>query len=660
MSPRAPTCYSAAPASTAWPAAAGELRSLRQGTVLLQLDLGPTMQRLLANGLQQRAWQFAWLSLAGLLLLGGLERVVARPLQRLGDAAKALGDGDLARQVPPTRAAELQAVGEAFNRMASNLADSLGRLAASEQRQRELFAAAPDAMLTVTPEGLIDGFNAAAEALFGHATEAVLGQPLAMLLPAAARAAHPQRMAAFASGGDGARRMAPGRVVEGLHRNGHTLALEVGIAQVALGDTWRYTAVARDISARLALEAELARHRHQLETTVAERTAQLARSRDEANAANRAKSDFLANMSHEIRTPMIAIIGLAHLMRRDASSPQRSHLAKLDGAAHHLLGVLDDILDFSKIEAGKLHLPTQDFELDQLVDDVCHLVAGRAAEKGLEVVCRVDPGLPLWRHGDDLRLRQVLINLLGNAVKFTLAGHVSLQVCAGPGTQVQFTVADTGIGIGIGTAERARIFQPFEQAGSSSSRRFGGTGLGLAISRALVAAMGGTLTLDPPADPPADPPGSSFRFSLPLAAAQAPAPARPAPLAAACLRVLVVDDLAPSRAVLAEELQALGLRADGVADGAAALQAVVQADAAGDGFALCHTLKGVAGALGAQGLAAQAAQVEAGLAAQPEAGLGHEPLDPGAVQALADNPQALVTALRQALAGEAIGAGSVD
>ena len=130
--------------------------------------------------------------------------------------------------------------------------------------------------------------------------------------------------------------------------------------------------------------------------------------------------------------------------------------------------MLNDILDFSKIEAGKLSLSTQDFELDQLVDDVCHLVAARAAEKGLEVVHRIDPGLPLWRHGDDMRLRQVLINLVGNAVKFTPAGHISVRVGAGTGGAVQFAVADTGIG--IGDAERARLFQPFADAGPGTRR----------------------------------------------------------------------------------------------------------------------------------------------------------------------------------------------
>jgi PAS domain S-box-containing protein len=564
-----------------WPAAPGELRGLRHGSVLLQLDLADALAQLQGNGLRENALLLGWLALVALLLLAGLEQIVVRPLQRLREAALALGDGDLARQVPPTRAAELQAVGDAFNRMARSLDDSLGRLAASEQRQRGLFAAAPEAMLTVTPEGLIDGFNAAAEALFGHPAAAAIGQPLDLLLPLASRAAHPQHLAGFASSGPGARRMAPGRVVEGLHSSGRRLVLEVGIARVALGDTWRFTAVAREVSARLALEAELARHRDHLEATVAERTAELARSRDAARAATRAKSAFLANMSHEIRTPMNAIIGLAHLMGRDASRPQRAHLAKLDGAAHHLLGVLNDILDFSKIEAGKLQLSTQDFELDQLVDDVCHLESARAAEKGLELVHRIHPGLPLWRHGDDLRLRQVLINLVGNAVKFTAAGHVSVRVEAGPGMAVRFAVADTGIG--IGTAERARIFQPFEQADSGSTRRFGGSGLGLAISRALVSAMGGTLTLDAQADGG----GSCFRFALPLPAAQSPAPPRPTSALASGLRALVVDDLAETRAVLVEQLQALGLHAEAVGDAALALQRVARADAAGAPFDLC-------------------------------------------------------------------------
>ena len=570
----------------AWPAAVPDLRGPRQGRVLLQLDLRATLAQLRWAGVGEHLWQVVWLMVGALLVAALLERAVLRPLRRLSDAAQALGRGEPARQVPPARTAELQAVGDTFNRMSASLADTMGRLADSEQRHREAFASAPDAMLTVSPDGVIDSFNAAAEQLFGHAAAAVVGQPLAHLLPTAARAMHGQHLARFATEGRQARRMSLGRVIEGLHRDGHVLMLEVGIARAGADGRWHFTAVARDVGARLAMETELARHRHQLEAQVAERTAQLARSRDEAQAATRAKSEFLANMSHEIRTPMNAIIGLAHLMRRDASGGQRAYLHKLDGAARHLLEVLNHILDFSKIEAGKLTLTMQDFELDQVIDDVCHLVSDRAAEKGLEVVHRIAPGLPLWRHGDDLHLRQVLINLLGNAVKFTEAGHVSVRVAAGPGAVMRFEVADTGIG--IGEADRARIFQPFEQADGSASRRFGGTGLGLAICRALVSAMGGTLTLAP-----GNRVGSCFRFELPLAPGSDLAPAAQqaqGPPAAAVLqgqRVLVADDLAEAREVLTEQLRALGLRVEAVADGEQALQRVAQADADGDPFTLC-------------------------------------------------------------------------
>ena len=335
----------------------------------------------------------------------------------------------------------------------------------------------------------------------------------------------------------------------------------------------------RDVSARLVLEAELARHRHHLEAEVHERTAQLARSRDAAQAATRAKSEFLANMSHEIRTPMNAIIGLTHLMRRDANTTQQAWLAKLGGAARHLLGILNDILDFSKIEAGKLVLAPHDFALDRLVDDVCQLECDRAAGKGLALVQAIAPGLPLWRHGDDLRLRQVLLKLLGNAVKFTETGQISLRLDAGPGNVVRFEVADTGIG--IDEAERTRIFQPLEQADSSATRRFGGTGLGLAISRALADAMGGVLTATPVPGG-----GSSFRFELPLPPGQgtvplpdaAPGGRRPAETdhqaqwrAHAGCRLLVVDDNLLNQEVALHLLQDVGLQADVASDGLQAL-----------------------------------------------------------------------------------------
>ena len=561
----------------AWPAAGGDLRGQRQASVLLRLDLNTTLAALRQTALRARLWDLAWLALAAALAYLLMEQVVVRPLRRLGAAARALGAGELAHRVPPTHAAELQAVGDAFNRMSTALASAMGRLADNERRYRELFDTAPDAMLTVTPEGNIDTFNQAAAEMFGHAAADAVGQPLARLLPPEARQRHPQHLAQFSAEGHGARRMAPNRLVTGLHQGGHRLTLEISISNTLQAAGPRFTAVVRDVSARLALEAELARHRDHLEAVVGERTAQLARSRDAAQAATRAKSEFLANMSHEIRTPMNAIIGLTHLMRRDANAAQLAWLTKLGGAAQHLLGILNDILDFSKIEAGKLQLAPRGFALDRLASDVCQLESDRAAGKGLALVQHIAPALALWRHGDDLRLRQVLINLLGNAVKFTEAGQVSLRLDAGPGHVVRFEVADTGIG--IDEAERARIFQPFEQADTSATRRFGGTGLGLAISRALVEAMGGVLT-----SAPVPGGGSSFRFELPMPPGEAcpaagpPADGRPARAGSEAQlralggrRLLVVDDNALNQEVALHLLQDVGLHADLASDGLQAL-----------------------------------------------------------------------------------------
>jgi signal transduction histidine kinase/CheY-like chemotaxis protein len=347
---------------------------------------------------------------------------------------------------------------------------------------------------------------------------------------------------------------------------------------------WRFMAVARDVGERLATAAELERHRHHLEELVAERTEALARSRDEAQAATHAKSEFLANMSHEIRTPMNAILGLAHLARRDANPQQLTHLDKLSGAARHLLAILNDILDFSKIEAGKLTLSSRDFDVDDMVDQACHLVCDRAMAKGLEVVQRIDPSLPTHLRGDDLRLGQVLVNLIGNAVKFTDTGHVRVNLTR---TQtpdgrplVRYEVRDTGIG--MDAAQQTRIFQAFEQADSSTTRRFGGTGLGLTISRRLVELMGGVLRVES-----REGQGSRFWFDLPLEAAHAPTVGRRAVARFEGTHALVVDDLADARLVLTEMLEMLGLRVTAVSSGEQALHALVMAEQAGDPCLLC-------------------------------------------------------------------------
>lgn len=265
-----------------------------------------------------------------------------------------------------------------------------------------------------------------------------------------------------------------------------------------------------------------------------------------ADAANRAKSEFLANMSHEIRTPMNAIVGFIQLLDRDQlEANQRDYITKAERAARALMHLIRDLLDFSKIEVGRLELEHKGFSVETLVEDARDLVALSAAAKGLALSIDLQGGEGCWVMGDEARLRQVLVNLLNNAIKFTERGEVKLELqCAPtPGNRVQFAVAVTDTGIGIPDDQRERLFQPFTQADASITRRFGGTGLGLAICQRLVRQMGGEISLS--STPGV---GSRFFFDLELDAAEAAdcpvnlgtAPEMAEPLAG--LRVLIVED----------------------------------------------------------------------------------------------------------------------
>jgi signal transduction histidine kinase/CheY-like chemotaxis protein len=294
--------------------------------------------------------------------------------------------------------------------------------------------------------------------------------------------------------------------------------------------------------------------------------AELAESRDDAEAASRAKSAFLTMMSHELRTPLNGVLGMAHVLSlTDLDARQRSHLEIIGSSGRSLLLILNDILDLSKIEAGKLEVETVPFALVELLESVAALWAAPAAEKGLKLNLHLDGDIPDWATGDPTRLRQVITNLLSNAVKFTDQGAIWLRANASRDGQLIFEVADTGAGIPRDV--QTRLFSDFSQADASTSRKFGGTGLGLSISRKLCRLMGGDLTVTSPAGE-----GATFRGSIRIGVADARAPdAAPALAEMPMLQVLAVDDNPANRAVAEALLSALGMSVTLACDGAEAL-----------------------------------------------------------------------------------------
>jgi len=442
------------------------------------------------------------------------------------------------------------------------------QLKSSEQRYRQIVETALDAFIGMDSAGLIADWNAQAAATFGWSSAEVMGRDLSqIIIPERYRANYQHELQKLVTGVGSVVNMR--REIAALHRDGGEFPAELTISAIHTDETYRFAAFARDITARQQSEREL---------IVA---------KDAAEAASRAKSEFLANISHEIRTPLNGVIGMTSLaLDTDLTLTQRDYLETVRSSADALLVVLTDMLDFSKIEARRVELVARDFNLREAVELTMKSLAAGADEKGLELLFEIAPGVPDVLRGDGNRLRQVVVNLVGNAIKFTHAGEVMVMVQVdteeGDDRVLHFAVSDTGIG--IAPDKREWIFQPFAQEDASSTRAYGGTGLGLTISTRIVTMMGGKIWVDSETGR-----GTTFHFTVRLTIADPRAVAvgaavMPEPLRGA--RALVVDDNRSSRRILNAMLKRWEMKSTSVADGAAALAQLAMAGEAGTPYDL--------------------------------------------------------------------------
>ncbi len=453
-------------------------------------------------------------------------------------------------------------------------------LRASESQYRQLFDSNPQPMWVFDVQTLAFlAVNPAAIAQYGYSRD----EFLAMTVADIGTSEEAVRVRSYI----GEPNLGPRRTGHWLHRrkDGSLISVDVITDSLDYRQQPARLMLATDVTEREQAEAaktklneELEGYRSHLEELVSVRTAELAAARQQADDANLAKSAFLANMSHEIRTPLNAIVGLNYLLRQgDVTAEQSSRLDKIDSAGRHLLSIIDDVLDLSKIEAGRVQIEATDFHLSGVLDHVESIVKDAARAKGLAI--HVDSNaVPMWLRGDPTRLRQALLNFASNAVKFTERGQISLraELLSDEGAEllVRFAVEDTGIGI---TPEQmARLFQPFEQADASITRKFGGTGLGLAISQRLAHLMGGECGVDSTAGL-----GSTFWFTAHLQRGHGVMPRHASTLMAGAdvqlrerhrgRRILLAEDNEVNLEVALAMLHGVGLHVDTAADGREAL-----------------------------------------------------------------------------------------
>lgn len=459
--------------------------------------------------------------------------------------------------------------------IAKKVKRQLGSLLESENRFRSMFEASPDPALILINDAVTD-CNPAAYKLLGYKSKDALLN----------RTMHTLSVTSQLTGKDSS--TAFQQLLETVHAEGQCrsdwvfskvdkthIYADMTLMAVTYNDTPAIICAWRDITERQKTQMTLQSYKVKLEEEIAEQTQELKLAKENAEQASHAKSEFLANMSHEIRTPMNSIIGMSYLaLQSGLTDKQRNYIQKVRRSAESLLSIINDILDFSKIEAGKIEIENAPFHFQEVLSEVSMVLALQTEEKGLELIFDIDQDLPQVFKGDATRLRQILLNLGNNAVKFTQQGEIVIRAQYVKHTakhlKIEFSVSDTGIG--IRQEQQPNLFQSFSQADSSTTRRFGGTGLGLAISKQLVELMGGSIWLES-----TEGLGSTFYFTAQFERVLDEIPQSPHwPETPAIERILIVDDNETSREVLQTNVEALGFACDVVDSGLAAIELVEQ------------------------------------------------------------------------------------
>ncbi|HXJ44411.1 MAG TPA: response regulator [Bryobacteraceae bacterium] len=442
----------------------------------------------------------------------------------------------------------------------------------SEERYRYIIQNSFDAFIAFDDSLLVHHWNPRAEKTFGWLACEAINRPLANFIRLDQKAEGTGESLRSLLEKRGNEAMQARLEVTGCHRDGHEFPTQMVLSSMRAEEVTLFAAFLHDVTEDKQIERD-------------REAAQKA-----AEAASRAKGEFLANMSHEIRTPLNGVIGMTGLaLETELTGEQREYLETIQFSAETLLHVINDILDFSKIEAGKVELEDITFDLRECLENTLRSLAERADAKGLELLCEVDPQIPPFLTGDPNRLRQIVVNLIGNAIKFTASGEAGLKVeqtgTEGETRELHFMVSDTGVGIPADKLER--IFESFSQVDTSTTRQYGGTGLGLTISRQLAEMMGGRIWAESKIGE-----GSIFHFTVALGTAQSPGLVQESPVShriLAGIRVLVVDDNRTNRRILENLLKNWGMNPTLASSAKEALVALHEANGNGRSYQLILT-----------------------------------------------------------------------